>query len=86
MTDWYKNFSSTVLDEFDSTSSSYVVYQRRNFQKAPDDIINGVPVEVWIFDERQLSHAEYAQMRIAELEVENTNLQLALTELYEKVI
>lgn len=75
MTDWYKVNGSAITAEFDATSSKVYVYQRKNFQQVGDDN--------WTYDERKLSHDEY---RIVKLESENTNLQLALTELYESIL
>ncbi len=86
MTDWYKNVASAIQPELDASSSADTVYQRKNFVRLPDDFIGGKAIPFWQFDERTMSHDEYAQLRISELESENTNLQLALTELYEKLL
>lgn len=64
--------------EFDSTSSKAYVYQRRNITKLDSGI--------WQYEERKLTHDEYNKLRIQQLEDENTNLQLALAELYENLL
>lgn len=81
---WKIVYSDIEPATVDSSISDSTVYLRRNIKRVT--INDDVSYEVWQYEELQLSHAEYAQMRIAELEEENTNLQLALTELYEKVI
>lgn len=75
MTEWqtiYGGQTSTPA-EFDTTSSKFYVYQRRNIQRVGDS---------WQYEERKLSHGEYEKL----LADENTNLQLALTELYENLL
>lgn len=83
MTDW-QFVEGSQLDkpaELDSTSSKVYVYQRRNIQRVSTD--EGV---FWQYEERKLTHDEYQKLRIAELELQNTNLELALTELYENLL
>ena len=53
-------------------------YLRRNITQLDN--------ELWQFEERLLSNDEYHKLRIQQLELENTNLQLALTELYENLL
>lgn len=67
--------------EFDSTSSNFYVYQRRNIQRVTQDL-DGVNSEFWQYEERKITHGEYEKL----LADENTNLQLALTELYENLL
>ena len=77
MSDWYPVQSDSRTDEFDSTSSKFYVYQRKNFRR------NG---DFWLYDERRLSFKEFYSLRISQLEIENTDLQLALTDLYERTV
>ena len=74
---WQTVYGSIKPAEFDTTSSKVYVYQRRNVQRDGDS---------WQYEERKLTHDEYQKLRIEQLEVENTNLQLALTELYENLL
>lgn len=79
---WYIAFCNFKPPEIDTASSSKYVYLRRNFQFVTIDE-NGFSQDYWQYEERKLTHDEY---RILQLEDENTNLQLALTELYEKFL
>ncbi len=82
MTDWYKVHGSVKPAEFDATSSKFFVYQRRNAQLVTLENDFGGTYETWQYEERKLSHGEYEKL----LADENTNLQLALTELYESFL
>lgn len=82
MTDWDIVYSDVKPAEFDATSSKYFVYQRRNAQLVTFTDDNGGTYETWQYEERKLSHGEYEKL----LADENTNLQLALTELYEELL
>ena len=75
---WYTSFSNFKPDELDTTSSKYYVYQRRNFQ-----LISSDDGDYWQYEELKIPKSDYLQSRIKSLESENTQLQLALTELYE---
>lgn len=75
---WRIVYSDSQPAAFDSSSSSKYVYLRRNFQQVTID-----GYDMWQYEERKLTHDEY---RILQLEDENTNLQLALTELYEQFL
>ena len=74
---WQTVYGSIKPAEFDTTSSKVYVYQRRNVQRDGDS---------WQFEECKMTHDEYQKLRIEQLEVENTNLQLALAELYENLL
>lgn len=82
MSVWYKSQCYAKPAEFDSTSSKVYVYQRRNIEHVVLNI-EEVPTDVWQYEERKLSHNDF---KILQLEQENTQLQLALTELYESLI
>lgn len=71
--------------ELDTTSSRFYVYQRRNIERVTVGDEFGT-AELWQYEERKMTRDEYAQLRIATLAEENTQLQLALTELYESIL
>ena len=88
MTEWITVHSSQSEEpkEFDTKSSSFFVYQRRNVKRVEVYNVDDVASELWEYEERKMSRDEYAFMmseRNAELENELTSLQLALCELYE---
>ena len=74
---WYSVFSNIMPAEFDSTSSKVYVYQRRNIIQSGDG---------FQYEERKIPKDDFLQFRINSLEDENTQLQLALTELYEEFL
>ena len=88
MTDWQMVYGSqdTMPAEFDTTSSAYYVYQRRNVQRVTTTDFDGNSYEYWQYDERKLTHAEYNALRADLLEQELTNTQLALVDLYESLL
>ena len=96
MTDWKKVQGSQVEkpQEFDTTSSSVVVYQRRNIERVTiEDEMSGETYEVWEYEERKLTHEEYAVVRSEALqeavdEANETALTglMATTDLYEELI
>ena len=75
---WYIAFCNFKPADVDTSSSAKFVYLRRNFQLVTID-----DTDMWQYEERKLTHDEY---RIWQLGDENTNLQLALTELYEQLL
>ena len=84
MTDWRLVYGSQPdkPSELDTTSSSVVVYQRRNIERVTLTS-EGTEYEVWQYEERVLSKEEYTTIRADLLEQELTATQLALVELYE---
>ena len=87
MTDWQIVHSSqdTMPAEFDTTSSAYYVYQRRNVRRVTTEDEFGTS-EFWQYDERKLTKDEYNALRAELLETELTNTQLALVDLYESLL
>jgi RPA family protein len=81
MTEWTETMSYGKPAEFETESSAYLVYQRRNIRQVED---NGE--KFWMCEERTLTKAEYSQMREAELEEELTQTQLAMVEMYESLV
>ncbi len=67
MTDWEKVQGSQPEkpEEFDTTSSAVVVYQRRNIHKVTVENEDGTTSELWQYDERKLTRDEYALARDA---------------------
>ena len=46
--------------EFDTTSSPTTVYQRKNIHRIEIENFDGTKSELWEYDERTMSHEEYA--------------------------
>ena len=65
MKDWKKVQGSQEEKptEFDSTTSAVVVYQRKNIERVTTTDADGTTSELWQYDERELSHEEYAIVR-----------------------
>ena len=82
MTEWQTIHGSQTEqpEEFDATSSSFFVYQRRNVKR-----INVEDTELWEYEERKLSREEYLLMINSQLNNELTDLQLAMCDLYESL-
>ena len=66
MKDWKKVQGSqeTKPAEFDTTSSAVAVYQRRNVQRVTVTNADGTKSKLWEYDERQMTHQEYAALRM----------------------
>ena len=54
--------------EFDTESSTAVVYQRKNIVKVIVNNEDGSSTELWEYDERKLTHEEYAAIRATEID------------------
>ena len=59
---WKKVYGSQVEQppEFDTASSPTTVYQRRNVKRVTIENGDGTKSELWEYDERTMSHDEYA--------------------------
>ena len=70
MTDWKKVQGSqeTEPTEFDTTTSAVVVYQRKNIERITVTDTDGTTGELWQYDERELTPAEYAVIRAEEID------------------
>ena len=81
---WQTVESNTEPSEFDSSTSKFYVYQRRNIEKftSADD----ENPDFWRYEELKIPRAVFDAHRIKNLEDENTQLQLAIVELYEALI
>ena len=65
MTDWKKVQGSQVErpQEWDTTTSAVVVYQRKNIERITVEDMDGKTAELWQYDERGMSRDEYAVIR-----------------------
>ena len=63
MKDWKKVHGSQAEQppEFDTTSSSTTVYQRRNIQRVTIENIDGTKSELWEYEERKMTREEYSE-------------------------
>lgn len=66
MTAWKKVTGSqaTRPEEFDTTTSAVVVYQRRNIERITVENPDDTKTELWQYDEREMSHDEYVDMQL----------------------
>ena len=77
MTDWRKaqGSQSEKPAEFDTTTSAFTVYQRRNIERITVENGDGSTTELWQYDEREMTHEEYEtlsmQLSIARSEEHN---------------
>lgn len=65
MTDWkiVQGSQTEKPAEFDTATSAVVVYQRRNIERITVDSGDGAKTELWQYEERQMTHDEYYNMR-----------------------
>ena len=65
MTDWRKvqGSQSEKPQEWDTTTSSVIVYQRRNIERITVKDADGRASELWEYEEREMSREEYAAVR-----------------------
>lgn len=63
MTDWTKVQGSQESEPaaWDTTTSSHIVYQRRNVKQVETTNADGSTTKLWEYDERQLTPAEYKE-------------------------
>lgn len=66
MTDWRKAQGSQVEQpaEFDTTTSSVIVYQRRNIERVTVSNGDGSTTELWQYEEREMSRDEHVDLQI----------------------
>ena len=63
MTNWKEVHASVKPDELDATSSSFVIYERRNIrQETVRDPMSDTDIIQWVYEERQMDKDEYAQL------------------------
>lgn len=86
MKDWRKVSGSqeTKPEEFDLVSSPFVVYQRKNIERVTElqDMGDGeqVEVEMWQYDEREMSREEYMDVYAEPMKAAIANIEDALCE------
>lgn len=95
MTDWktVHGSQSEQPQEFDTTTSAFVVYQRRNIRKEKVRDANGVESDIWQYEERELTVDEYAIVRTdaQQKQIDEANETalaglMAVTDLYEELL
>lgn len=61
MTDWTRVQGSQDSEPaaWDTTTSGYIVYQRRNIKQVEATNADGATAKLWEYEERQLTPAEY---------------------------
>lgn len=65
MTEWKKVYGSQLTRplEWDVKSSATTVYQRQNIKRVTIENDDGTTTELWQYEERQMTHEEYAIIR-----------------------
>ena len=66
MTDWriVQGSQAERPEEFDTTTSAVTVYQRRNIKRVMVPDGSGGSVDLWQYEERQMTREEYAAMQL----------------------
>lgn len=88
ITNWYQSESMEALQEWDTTSSPTTVYQRRNIRRVTRGGVDGDVQEVYTYEERTMSQADYAA-QAAELESPAMKLlmqQMSAIELRQEIL
>lgn len=69
MTDWKKAQGSqeNKPEEFDTTSSENIVYQRRNITEVKVENSDGSTTNLWDYEERELTWKEFERIRLEEM-------------------
>lgn len=69
MTDWKKVNGSQANkpEEFDTTTSSLVVYQRRNIKEVETENNDGTKTTLWEYEERELTKEEFEGIYASDL-------------------
>lgn len=69
MTDWKEATGSQAEKpkEFDTTTSSEVVYQRRNIKETENENEDGTKTTLWAYEERQLTEEEFKEIYASSL-------------------
>ena len=77
MTDWKNVHGDKEPTELDTTSSNFVVYERRNIQQETVTDADGTERKLWAYEEREYTKDEYAMMLSPAIQ----GVQQALSEL-----
>lgn len=69
MTDWKKVNGSqpNKPEEFDTTTSQLVVYQRRNIKETETENPDGTKTTLWEYEERELTKEEFEGIYASDL-------------------
>lgn len=69
MTDWKKVNGSQLVkpEEFDTTTSAIVVYQRRNIKEVETENADGTKTKGWQYEERELAKKEFEGIYASDL-------------------
>ena len=68
-------------EEFDVTTSSVVVYQRRNIERITVENNDGSTTELWQYEEREMGREEYVAMQLGQNRADIARLEPAMTSL-----
>ena len=77
MTNWKTVHGDREPAELDTTSSSFVVYERRSIQQETVQDMDGTERTEWVYEEREYTKDEYAMMLSPAIQ----GVQQALSEL-----
>jgi hypothetical protein len=69
MTDWKKVQGSQEdkPEEFDTSSSGEIVYQRRNITQIESENSDGSKTKLWDYEERKLTWKEFERIRLEDI-------------------
>lgn len=69
MTDWKKVQGSQEdkPEEFDTSSSGEIVYQRRNITQIESENSDGSKIKLWDYEERKLTWKEFERIRLEDM-------------------
>ena len=69
MTDWKKVQGSQEdkPEEFDTSSSGEIVYQRRNITQIESENSDGSKTKLWDYEERKLTWKEFERIRLEDM-------------------
>lgn len=69
MTDWKKVQGSQEdkPEEFDTSSSGKIVYQRRNIIQIESENSDGSKIKLWDYEERKLTWKEFERIRLEDM-------------------
>ena len=87
MQNWTLTYSYQPVKPLDFEFSDDFVLQRRNIQRGFEvDEVSGENFDFWFFEQRALTIDEFNTLKDSLRDDDITQLQLALTEIYEKFL
>ena len=83
MMDWktVQGSQPTKPEEFDTTSSEVVVYQRRNVHTVEVEDMEGTKTTLWEYDERELTKDEFMKLSLQNALSAIANIEDALCDM-----